>query len=106
MTEPCDLSAVEARRLIAVRKLSPVELLDSCITRIEKTNKAVNAIVAMNVDAARKRASEIEQAIGRGEQGGLLAGLPIGVKDLQAAAGLAHHEGLAALQGPRARPRT
>ena len=76
MTEPCDLSAVEARRLIAVRKLSPVELLDSCITRIEKTNKAVNAIVAMDADAARRRASEIEQAIGRGEQGGCWRGCP------------------------------
>ena len=88
MTESCDLSAVEARRLIAERKLSPVELLDSCTTRIEKTNKAVNAIVAMDADAARRRASEIEQAIGRGDDTGLLAGLPIGVKDLQATAGL------------------
>ena len=88
MTEPCDLSAREARRLIGERKLSPVELLDSCITRIEKTNKAVNAIVAMDVEAARRRASEIEQAIVRGENPGLLAGLPIGVKDLQATAGL------------------
>ena len=42
MTEPCDLSAVEARRLIGERKLSPVELLESCIARIEKTNAAVN----------------------------------------------------------------
>lgn len=29
-TEPCDLSAVEARRLIGAAKLSPVELLESC----------------------------------------------------------------------------
>ncbi len=88
MTEPCDLSAVEARRLIGARKLSPVELLESCIGRIEKTNEAVNSVVAMDCDAARKRAREIEQAIGRGEDPGLLAGLPIGVKDLQATAGL------------------
>lgn len=88
MTEPCDLSAVEARRLIGTRKLSPVELLESCIGRIEKTNKSVNSVVAMDCDAARKRAREIEQAIGRGEDPGPLAGLPIGVKDLQATAGL------------------
>jgi amidase len=88
MTEPCDLSATEARRLIGARKLSPVELLESCIGRIEKTNGAVNAIVAMDLGAARTRAKEIEQAIGRGEDIGLLAGLPIGVKDLQATAGL------------------
>lgn len=93
MTEPCDLSAVEARQLMAERNLSPVELLESCLTRIERTNKAVNAIVAMSVDAARRRASEIEQAISRGEQGGLLAGLPIGVKDLLAVAGLTTTQG-------------
>ena len=88
MTEPCDLSAREARRLIGERKLSPVELLESCVGRIEKTNKAVNAVVAMDVEAARRRARELEQAIARGENPGLLAGLTIGVKDLQATAGL------------------
>jgi amidase len=88
MSEPCDLPAVEARRLIGARKLSPVELLESCIGRIDKTNKAVNAIVAMDLKRAGKRAKEIEQAIGRGEDAGLLGGLPIGVKDLQATAGL------------------
>src|SRR5262245_23655382 len=88
MTEPCDLSALEARRAIAQRKLSPVELLESCLGRIDATNGAVNAMVAMDAEAARRRAREIEQAIGRGEEVGLLAGLPIGVKDLQATAGL------------------
>jgi len=88
MTEPCDLCAVEARRCIADRSLSPVELLQSCVARIEKTNRSVNAIVAIDVEKARKRAEAIEQALGRGEEIGLLAGLPIGVKDLQATAGL------------------
>jgi amidase len=88
MTEPCDASAVEARRLMGRGELSPIELLESCLARIEATNGAVNAIVAMDADAARKRAKDIEQAIGRGEDAGLLAGLPIGVKDLQATAGL------------------
>jgi amidase len=88
MTEPCDLSAVEARRRILRRSLSPVELLESCVARIEKTNAFVNAIVAIDVEAARKRANEIEQALRGGEEIGLLVGLPIGVKDLQATAGL------------------
>jgi Asp-tRNA(Asn)/Glu-tRNA(Gln) amidotransferase A subunit family amidase len=88
MAEPCDLSALDARRAIGARKLSPVELLDSCLARIERTNEAVNAMVAIDAEAARKRAREIEQAIGRGDEVGLLAGLPIGVKDLQATAGL------------------
>jgi amidase len=88
MTEACDLSAVEARRLIGLRRLSPTELLESCLARIEGTNGAVNAFVAMDAEAARRRAKAIEQAIARGEDIGLLGGLPIGVKDLQATAGL------------------
>ena len=88
MADACDLSAVEARRQIGLRQLSPVELLESCLRRIEATNGAVNAIVAMDADAARKRAKAVEQAIGRGDELGLLAGLPIGIKDLQATAGL------------------
>jgi amidase len=80
MTEPCDLSAVEARRRILARSLSPVELLQSCVARIERTNRVVNAIVAIDVETARKRAEAIEQALRRGEEIGLLAGLPIGVR--------------------------
>ncbi len=88
MAEPCDLSAIEARRLIGRKALSPVELLESCLERIETTNKAVNAVVAMDADAARKRARTVEEAAGKGEELGPLAGLPIGIKDLQATAGL------------------
>jgi amidase len=88
MTEPCDLSAVAARRLIGSRKLSALELLESCLKRIDSTNRAVNAIVAMDVEAARKGARAADEAMRRGDDPGLLAGLPIGVKDLQATAGL------------------
>src|SRR5688572_29681856 len=88
MAEPCDLSAIEARQAIGARELSPVELLESCLARIAATNATHNAMVAMDVDAARRRAREIEAAIGRGEDVGLLGGLPVGVKDLEATAGL------------------
>lgn len=88
MTAPCDLSAVEARRLIGNKKLSPVELLESCIQRIDQTNPAVNAMVAMDVDAARVAATRAEQAVMQGEPLGLLHGLPLGIKDLEATAGL------------------
>jgi amidase len=88
MTEPCELSAVEARRLIGNKALSPVELLDSCLKRIEATNPALNSIVAMDVDAARDAAQLAEQAVMQGEPLGTLHGLPLGVKDLQATGGL------------------
>jgi amidase len=88
MTEPCDLAATTARRLIGAKRLSPVELLESCLKRIEATNKSVNAIVAMDEKAARKAAKQAENQVMRGDELGLLHGLPLGVKDLQATAGL------------------
>jgi Asp-tRNA(Asn)/Glu-tRNA(Gln) amidotransferase A subunit family amidase len=88
MTEPCDLSAVDARASIARKELSPVELLESCLARIASTNERINAFVALDVEAARRQARRVEDAQRRGEELGLLAGLPIAIKDLQATAGL------------------
>lgn len=82
MVEPCDLSAVEARRLIGTRELSPVELLKSCIERIEAVNPTVNAIVATCYERAREEARSAERAVTQGEPLGALHGLPLGVKDL------------------------
>ena len=88
MSEPCDLAAVEARRLIGMRKLSPVELLESCLARIAATNPTLNAIVAMDAAPARKEARAAEGDVKRGDDLGLLHGLPIGIKDLEPTAGL------------------
>ena len=88
MTHPCDLSAIEARRLIGMRKLSPVELLESCLRRIEKTNPHINAIVALDEKRAIAAAKTAEEAVHRGEALGILHGLPVGIKDLQATKGL------------------
>jgi len=88
MTEPCDLSAVEARRLIGTKKLSPVDLLESCIARIEAINPTLNAIVTKDYKSARATAKEQEAAVLRGDDLGALHGLPLGVKDLQDTAGM------------------
>jgi amidase len=88
MTEPCDLTAVAARRLIGAKKLSPVELLSSCLRRIEATNKVANAIVAMDEALAKKQAKAAEKQVMRGDELGLLHGLPTGIKDLNPVAGL------------------
>src|SRR3546814_17552713 len=66
MTEPYQLSAVEARRLIGEKRLSPAELLESCIARIEAVDPAVNAKVARCFDRARKEAKTAAQAVMRG----------------------------------------
>jgi Asp-tRNA(Asn)/Glu-tRNA(Gln) amidotransferase A subunit family amidase len=84
----CDLPAVELRRLIGTRRISPVELLADCLKRIEAVNPAVNAVVAMDIDGASRAARDAEAAVMRGDRLGALHGLPIGVKDLNDTAGL------------------
>ena len=88
MTELCDLSALELRRLIGARQISPVELLASCRARIERVNGAVNAFVATCWDRAEAEARAAEQAVMTGEALGPLHGLPIGIKDLALTEGL------------------
>lgn len=92
MTQPCDLSAIDARRLMKARELSPVELLDSCLSRIESLNGTVNAITAMDEARARREAAAAEKAFAAGDAAGdaagPLSGLPVGIKDLNITAGL------------------
>ncbi len=82
------LSAVDARRLIGDRSISPVELLAACIARIDAINPAVNAMAATCFERARDEARRAEAAVMRGEPLGLLHGLPLGVKDLEETAGV------------------
>ena len=88
MTELCDLSALELRRLIGAKQISPVELLASCRARIERVNGAVNAFVATCWERAEAEARAAEQAVMAGEALGPLHGLPIGIKDLALTEGL------------------
>jgi amidase len=82
------LSAVELRRLIGEKELSPVELLEASIARIEAVNPYVNAVTATCYDRAREEARAAERAVLEGRPLGLLHGLPMGVKDLEATEGL------------------
>lgn len=96
VSEPCDLTAVEARALIGRGELSPVELLDSCIARIEAVDPAVNAMVTRAEERAREEAATAADVVaaaratgGRGEAAlPPLHGLPVGIKDLQATEGI------------------
>jgi len=82
------LNAVTLREMIATRQLSPVELLEQCIQRINSFNPAVNAICATDFERARLAAQQAEAAVMKGEALGLLHGLPVGIKDLEDTAGL------------------
>jgi len=88
MTEPCELDATDARELIGLKKLSSLELVDSCIARIEAVDHAVNAMVARDFERARAAAKQADEDVAHGKELGPLHGLPFGVKDLEDVAGL------------------
>ena len=88
MMIPAELTAVEARRLIGARELSPVELVESCIAQIERIDPAVNAMVVRVDERARGEAREADAAVRRGDPLGPLHGLPVAIKDIQDTAGI------------------
>ena len=87
--KPSELSAADARRLIGARKLSPVELVESCLAAIDRTNDAVNAVVTRADERARAEARAAEAQVMNGSALPPLHGLPIAIKDIQDTAGIA-----------------
>ncbi|MFV0259739.1 MAG: amidase [Acidimicrobiales bacterium] len=91
-TEPCDLTALDARARIGRGELSPTELLASCLARIDATDPGVNAMVVRADEQARADASAAADAVVAARRNGTalppLHGLPVAIKDLQATAGL------------------
>ena len=75
-------SAAELARRIRRRELSPVELLDAAITRIEARNSSLNAFVHLAFDEARAAARDAERALAGGIEVGPLHGVPAALKDL------------------------
>jgi len=88
MDHLCDMDAVELRRLIGEKAISPVELLADCLDRIAALNPRLNAITATCIDRARAEARAATDAVTAGAVLGPLHGLPIGIKDLQETEGL------------------
>ena len=88
MTEPCDLNAVDARSAISTRQLSPVELTESCLQRIDDLNPTLNAMVTVAAESALQDARRAEDDIANGNGAGLLHGLPVAIKDLQPTKGI------------------
>ena len=89
MADLCDLSARALATLVRDRQASALEVMDAHLSRIERWNPKVNAIVGMLApDACRTLARQADARAARGEPLGPLHGLPIAFKDLQEAAGL------------------
>lgn len=76
------VSATELASRIRRRELSPVEVVEACIERIEARNESLNAFVYKGFDDARERARRAEQALGTGEPLGSMHGVPTAIKDL------------------------
>ena len=76
------LSIAQASALIAEKKLSPVELVDACLSRIDRFEPAILAWITLLGDQARAAAKIAAAEIARGSPRSPLHGIPIGLKDL------------------------
>jgi amidase len=85
MAELHDLTALEQGEAVRRREVSPVELVDHYLARVERLSDVVGAFVTVTGDLARKQALVAES---RPEQGGPLFGVPTAVKDLNLTAGI------------------
>lgn len=83
----CYLSGGEAARLIAARQISPVELVDAVLARVEAVQPHINAFTVVRAEAARAEAKAAEAALAGGGELGPLHGVPFTVKDMIDVAG-------------------
>ena len=81
-------SAATLARRIREGELSPVEVVEAYLSRIEARNEVTNAYVHVATDRARERAREAEAAVERGDDLGPLHGVPVAIKDLRNVEGM------------------
>ncbi|HUF80654.1 MAG TPA: amidase, partial [Burkholderiales bacterium] len=81
MSELWKLSATEAVALLKQKKVSPLELIDAAVARIEATNPKINALVTLCYDRAREHARRLGKPAAGDVPPHYLHGLPIAVKD-------------------------
>ena len=81
-TELCFMSASELAPLIRQGDLSPVEVVDAHLERIEELEPTLNSFITVLSEEARAAAVELEREAGRGEYRGPLHGVPLGIKDV------------------------
>ena len=82
------LTIADAARLIERRRLSPVELTEALLARIEALDPQLNAFLLPTPEKAREQAKAAEREIMAGRYRGPLHGIPFGLKDIYATAGI------------------
>jgi amidase len=80
--ETTGLTAAEIAEAVRHKKVSPVEVIEACIARIEQRNPSLNALIHLGFDDARRAARIAEEAVMKGEPLGPLHGVPSAIKDL------------------------
>jgi len=83
-----NVSLEEAATLLRERRVSPVELTEACLARIQAVEPRLNAFVTVTADLARAEARAAEGEIAAGRYRGPLHGIPVAVKDLFATKGI------------------
>ncbi len=108
MVEPYELTVSQASDAIAARRLSPLELLESLLGRIELIEPAIEAWVRLDTERAVQDAQQCEAEAAAGRLRGPLHGVPIGFKDIYFTEGLATEAGSPIYRGfiPRHDART
>ncbi|MEU7558424.1 amidase [Streptomyces eurythermus] len=86
--QPYELPLSVAAEAIRTRKLSPVELADSVLRRVERVEPHLQAYVAVAAEHTRRAAREAEGEIAAGRHRGPLHGIPMALKDLIDVAGV------------------
>lgn len=94
MSDIWRLSATELAALIKRREISAREAAEAALGRLDAVNPALNAVVEHRPASVRARADAVDAAISRGEEVGLLGGVPITVKVNVDQAGFATTNGL------------
>jgi aspartyl-tRNA(Asn)/glutamyl-tRNA(Gln) amidotransferase subunit A len=82
------LTIADAARLIESRRLSPLELTDALLARIDALDPQLNAFLLPTPEKARGQAKAAEREIMAGRYRGPLHGIPFGLKDIYATAGI------------------
>jgi aspartyl-tRNA(Asn)/glutamyl-tRNA(Gln) amidotransferase subunit A len=77
-----DWSISRLSRAIRNREISPVEVTELILSRIDAANPVINAYITVMSDEARASAAEAEREIGAGSWRGPLHGIPLGIKDM------------------------
>ena len=86
--ELCGLSVARASKAIQAREISPVELTDAYLCRIEALNPRINAYITVTAQRARADARRATDEIAAGRSRGPLHGIPVALKDLFETAGI------------------